>query len=83
MKTLTLYSRTGCHLCERMIHNLMILQQQHVFQVLVVDIDGDPKLREHYNERVPLLVAEKEELCEYWLENAPILEYLQRHEDCH
>jgi hypothetical protein len=83
MKTLTLYSRAGCHLCERMVHDVMILQQQHVFQVLVVDIDCDPKLRERYNERVPLLVAGKEELCEYWLENAPVLEYLQRHEDCH
>ncbi len=83
MKTLTLYSRAGCHLCERMVHDVMILQQQYPFQVLVVDIDGDANLRDRYNERVPLLVAEKEELCEYWLENAPVLDYLQRHEDGH
>lgn len=83
MRTLTLYSRAGCHLCERMIRDLMTLQQLHVFQVLVVDIDGDVKLRERYNERVPLLMAGKEELCEYWFESEPILDYLHRHEDTH
>jgi|WetSurMetagenome_2_1015567.scaffolds.fasta_scaffold751953_2 hypothetical protein len=81
MKTLTLYSREGCHLCERMIHDVILLQQHYVFQVLVVDIDNNVKLRERYNERVPLLVAGKEELCEYWYESAPILDYLQRYED--
>lgn len=81
MKTLTLYSRAGCHLCERMINDLMILQQHQPFQILVIDIDSDEKLRDRYNERVPLLVGGKQELCEYWIDSAPIVDYLQHHQD--
>lgn len=81
MKTLTLYSRAACQLCERMIQDLLLLQQQQVFQVIVVDIDSNTTLRERYNERIPLLVADQEELCEFRLEAVAVLAYLQRHED--
>lgn len=54
MKTLTLYSRPGCHLCESLIETLLPTLRGRA-DLRVVDIDGDEALRRRYNTRIPVL----------------------------
>lgn len=75
--TFILYSRVGCHLCEDMEQHLRELQQQHLFNLEVVDIDRDPRLQTRYNTQIPVLVAGAQELCHYYLDQAGFLRYLQ------
>ncbi len=47
----TLYTRSGCHLCE-VAHELLL---RYAIPVTVVDIDRDPELQMRYNECVPVV----------------------------
>lgn len=49
--SVTLYTRTGCHLCEDA-HALLV---RHGLRPRLVDIDADPALRERYNLCVPVV----------------------------
>lgn len=66
--TLTLYYREGCHLCEDLEQQLSELLDSHSYQLLKVDIDEDNKLKQAYNDRVPVLNCEAEEVCEHFLD---------------
>jgi len=71
--TLTLYYREGCHLCETMLQALRSLQPCLGFDISLVDIDRDPGLRQRYDEWVPVLLGEEQEICHYHLD-LPALE---------
>lgn len=75
---LTLYSRTGCHLCEDMLVGLKALQADVPFALTVVDVDGDAALEARYGEWVPVLVDGDIELCHYHLDSAVVTEYLRK-----
>jgi len=75
---LTLYSRAYCHLCDDMLAALEALRGEHSFEIDVFDIDADPALEAKYNELVPVLVANGEELCHYFLDEPKVREYLAR-----
>ena len=51
MLKVVLYTRHGCHLCD----DALVLLQKHGLQPQLVDIDGDPALRERYTECVPVV----------------------------
>jgi hypothetical protein len=69
---LTLYGRTGCHLCERMRAELAPLAAELDLAVEEVDIGGDPGLGARYGELIPVLSADGRELCHYFLEPAAV-----------
>ncbi len=48
---IVLYTREGCHLCE----DALALLQRHGLRPKLVDIDGDPALREQFNTCVPVV----------------------------
>lgn len=67
MKTVTLYSRVGCHLCadaERVIAQVAAGRAR----VEVVDIDADPALTDRYTVRVPVVAVDGVEIAEYELD---------------
>ena len=76
--TLTVYTRSGCHLCEDMLRELESFQRQHEFSLNVVDIDADSYLQLRYGERVPILAAGEQEICHYRLNTDLLLNYLGR-----
>ena len=76
MLTLTLVSRTYCHLCHEMELALRPLAEEFSAEIDVLDVDGDPELVALYDERVPVLLHEDKELCHYFLEVAKVREYL-------
>ena len=75
---LTLYSRTGCHLCDEMLEDLKALQADVPFGVTVVDVDSDAALEARYGEWVPALVDGDIELCHYHLDSVAVTEYLRK-----
>jgi hypothetical protein len=56
VRTFTLYSRRGCHLCDEMLGAVEALQTTESFSWKVVDIDSENELVLRYGDRVPVLV---------------------------
>lgn len=77
---LVVYGRAECHLCQEMINALKQLQKELPFDFEVIDIDGDPELRELYNEKVPVLMALDKQLviCHFYLDVAALNTYLAK-----
>ncbi len=55
MREVTIYSRSGCHLCEVARQSLVELQGQVDFTIHEILIDGDTELIEKYGEQVPVI----------------------------
>lgn len=70
---LTLYYREGCHLCDTMLQALRGLQPSLGFEIVPVDIDRDPALRQRYDEWVPVLCHGERELCHYHLDDRAVI----------
>jgi thiol-disulfide isomerase/thioredoxin len=64
---LVVYGREDCHLCLDMIAALREWQGRHGFHLEIIDVDSDDDLKSRYGERVPVLMAEGEEICHYYL----------------
>lgn len=73
MKHLTLYGRSGCHLCEEMQAGLARLQAELDFDLNVVDVDLAPGLARRYGALVPVLSMDGEEICHYFLDTHALL----------
>jgi len=57
MITVTLFSRTDCHLCEEARADLDSLQSEYPHVLNIVDIDSDPELKKAYQTQVPVVEA--------------------------
>ena len=77
MSVLTVYSKPDCHLCEDAMAALRNLQQELGFDLLERDITADEALHRVYFERVPVVVVDGEELCDYVVEEALVRERLE------
>ena len=64
---LTLYSRTGCHLCEDMEQALPELATELDFNTEIVLIDNNNELEQIYGTKVTLLTLGDDIICEYFL----------------
>lgn len=76
MKTLCVYSRQGCHLCEVLLEELLPLVRGR-FDVEVRDIDTRNDWRERYDVRVPVVEYGDEVICQYRLDRAALDALLQ------
>ena len=54
----TLYTRTGCHLCEEAKEAVVRASAGFDFRLEEIDVDGSPELTAKYGDRVPVLVIE-------------------------
>lgn len=78
---LTLYTRHGCHLCEDMAMALATLADELSFTTHVIDIDDDTGLAQIYGARVPVLMLEEQQICEYFLDPQALRQVLSKHLD--
>jgi glutaredoxin len=76
---LTLYSRAWCHLCDEMRAGLEPLARAFGATLEVVDVDADPALVALYDELVPVLVCNGEEICRYRLDEMRVRAALASH----
>jgi len=65
----TVLSRAECSLCEQLLVELAeMLTATEAAAVQVVDVDQDPVLVRKYGQRVPVLLADGEFVCDYRLD---------------
>jgi glutaredoxin len=76
MITVTLYTRPGCHLCDDARAALERLRERAAFTVHEVDITSDDALHRRYLERIPVIALAGEELCDYVVDEALLLDRL-------
>jgi glutaredoxin len=76
-RELTVFVRQGCHLCTDMLQSLEYLKSELDFRYRVQDVDEDTALADRYGDRVPVLVADANELCWYFLDTDCLREYLR------
>lgn len=55
MTQITIYSRTGCHLCDVAQKILESMQKELNFQIEVIDIDESAELIKLYSDQVPVI----------------------------
>ena len=71
MRTLTVYSRRGCHLCEQLIEEVLPLVRGRA-EVEVRDIDSREDWRREYGFRIPVVETGGRLVCEFTLDRAAL-----------
>ncbi len=71
-RTLVVYSREGCHLCEDMLETLQQFESELGYRLEVYDIDDDISLLEQFNALVPVVYFNGQELMRYFFELATL-----------
>jgi glutaredoxin len=54
MTLVTIYGRTGCHLCEDALQLLQSMQDELNFEIEEILIDGNEELEKLYGEKIPV-----------------------------
>ena len=54
MTLITIYGRTGCHLCEDALKLLQSMQDELKFEIEEILIDGNEELEKLYGEKIPV-----------------------------
>ena len=72
MKTVTLYTRPGCHLCDDARTALLWLQQRTPFRLNEIDIESDDALHRAYLERIPVIDVDGEHVSDYFLDEVAL-----------
>ncbi len=68
MRTVTLYTRPGCHLCDDARAALERLRAEAPFALQEIDIETDDALHARYLERIPVVALDGEELFDYFVD---------------
>ena len=68
MRTITLYGRPGCHLCDDARAILRQIQAARPFVLQEVDIETDDRLFKRYLERIPVIALDGEELFDHFVD---------------
>jgi glutaredoxin len=68
MRTVTLYGRPGCHLCDDARAALLRVRATHPFHLEEIDIEADDALMKRYLERIPVIALDGEELFDFFVD---------------
>lgn len=71
-------SRVYCHLCHDMEVALAPILEEFGARLEVLDVDADPELEAKYDQLVPVLLLNDQELCHYFLDEAKVRAVLAR-----
>jgi len=72
----TLYTRSGCHLCEEARKALKAARRRAPFALEVFDIDQDAALRARYDDQVPVICINGRKTFKYHLNEDEFLKKL-------
>jgi glutaredoxin len=73
VRTVTLYSRPGCHLCDDAREVLERVRARAPFTLEEVDIETDDALHARYLERIPVVALDGEELFDYFVDETALV----------
>ena len=77
-RTVTLYGRDGCHLCDDARDRLLALRDELGFALEEVDIESDDVLHARYLERIPVVALDGEELFDFFVDEPALRDRLGR-----
>jgi glutaredoxin len=66
VRTVTLYGRAGCHLCDDARAALQRIRATAPFVLEEIDIEADDALLRRYLERIPVIALDGEELFDFF-----------------
>ena len=75
-KSLTLFTRGSCPLCDHLVLALELLRPRYDFRYAKVDIDNSSDLTDLYATRIPVLVDNDIEICSGHCDPALVEAYL-------
>jgi glutaredoxin len=65
VRTVTLYGRPGCHLCDDAREALERVRRRTAFRLVECDIESDDALLRRYLERIPVIALDGRELFDF------------------
>jgi glutaredoxin len=68
VRTVSLYGRPGCHLCDDARTRLRTLAAELGFALVEHDIEADDDLHRRYLERIPVVALDGEELFDFFVD---------------
>ncbi len=75
-RTVVVYSRKGCHLCEVVKESLHKLSRRGGFTWQEVDVDADAALRREFNDQVPVVFIDGRKAFKYHMDEQEFLRKL-------
>ncbi|HEX6821425.1 MAG TPA: glutaredoxin family protein [Candidatus Sulfotelmatobacter sp.] len=75
-RTVVVYSRKGCHLCEVVKESLSKLSRRGGFIWREIDVDADTELRRQYNDEVPVVFIDGRKAFKYRMDEQEFLRKL-------
>jgi len=75
-RTVVVYSRKGCHLCEVVKESLTKLSRRGGFTWQEIDVDSDQELRRQYNDQVPVIFIDGHKAFKYHMDEREFLRKL-------
>jgi glutaredoxin len=73
----TLYTRVGCCLCDDAKDEIAQARRRAEFDLEVIDIDSDPRLRAAYNHEIPVIAINGQKAFRYHVKAAELLARLR------
>ena len=75
-RTVLVYSRKGCHLCEVVKESLTKLSRRGTFTWREIDVDADTELRRQYTDEVPVVFIDGHKAFKYRMNEQDFLRKL-------
>ena len=75
-RSVVVYSRKGCHLCEVVKESLSKLSRRGGFTWQEIDVDEDSELRRQYNDEVPVVFIDGRKAFKYHMDEREFLRKL-------
>jgi glutaredoxin len=76
-RLITVYTSPDCHLCKEALATLRAMQSDLGFELAELDITADERLHRAYFERIPVVLIDGGEACEYFVDEALVRERLE------
>ncbi len=76
LRSVVVYSRKGCHLCELVKESLDKLSRRGGFTWHEIDVDADAELRREYNDQVPVVFIDGHKAFKYRMDEQEFLRKL-------
>lgn len=77
MALITIYSKPGCHLCDRAKVVIDRCRAKAEFAIEVVDISQNPELLQRYRDDIPVILLDGNEIARHFVRERKLLELLQ------
>ena len=72
MRTVTLFTKPGCHLCEAVEQVISDARRRRPFEFVIRDILKDPNLHARYRDALPVVMLDGREIARYRLSAAEL-----------